>query len=44
MLMPQVEHFQQLHAALAVDAKGTGAGSGQFPDNIGAYCLDSGTD
>jgi hypothetical protein len=43
-LVPQVRHFQQLHAAMAVDAKATTASSGQFPDNIGAYCLDSGTD
>ena len=43
-LVPQAKQFQQRHAALAVDAKGTGASSGQFPDNIAAYCLASGTD
>lgn len=43
-LVPQVKQFQQLHAALAVDAKGTSPSSGQFPDNIGAYCVNSGTD
>lgn len=43
-LVPQVKQFQQLHAALAIDAKGTAISSGQFPDNIAAYCLDSGTD
>jgi hypothetical protein len=43
-LVPQVKQFQQLHAALAVDAKGPAPSSGQFPDNISAYCLDSGTD
>jgi hypothetical protein len=43
-LVPQVKQFQQFHAALAVDASGAAASSGQFPDNIGAYCLDSGTD
>ena len=43
-LVPQAKQFQQLHAALAVDTKGAAANSGQFPDNIGAYCLDSGTD
>jgi hypothetical protein len=37
-LVPQVKQFQQFHAAVAVDA------SGQFPDNIAAYCLNSGTD
>jgi hypothetical protein len=41
-LVPQAKQFQQRHAALAVDAKGT-ASSGQFPDNIAAYCLNSGT-
>jgi hypothetical protein len=40
-LVPQVKQFEQLHAALAVDARG--AATGQFPDNIGAYCLGSGT-
>ena len=43
-LVQQVVKFQQLHAVLAVDAKGAAAKSGQFADNIGAYCLDSGTD
>ena len=43
-LVPQVKQFQQLHAALAVDAKGATPSSGQFPDNISAYCLNSGTD
>jgi hypothetical protein len=43
-LVPQVKQFQQLHAALAVDAKEAAASSGQFPDNISAYCADSGTD
>jgi hypothetical protein len=42
-LVPQVKQFQQLHAALAVDAKEKAAASGQFPDNIGAYCVNSGT-
>jgi hypothetical protein len=41
-LVPQVKKFEQLHAALAVDAKGSA--TGQFPDNIGAYCVQSGTD
>jgi hypothetical protein len=41
-LVPQAKQFMQLHAALAVDAKGT-ARTGQFPDDIGAYCRDSGT-
>jgi hypothetical protein len=41
-LVPQAKQFLQLHAALAVDAKG--ATSGQFPDNIAAYCVVSGTD
>ena len=39
-LVPQVVQFQQRHAALAVDTKGTAT---QFPDNISAYCLNSGT-
>lgn len=43
-LVPQAKQFQQLHAALAVDAKGTAAKSEGFPDNIGAYCIVSGTD
>jgi hypothetical protein len=43
-LVPQVRQFQQRHAALAVDAKAAAASSGQFPDNISAYCLNSGTD
>ena len=43
-LVPQVRQFQQRNAALAVDVKGAAASSGQFPDNIGAYCLRSGTD
>lgn len=43
-LVPQVKQFQQFHAALAVDAGGAAGSSGQFPDNIAAYCLDSGTD
>jgi hypothetical protein len=42
-LVPQVIKFEQLRAALAVDAKGT-ASSGQFPDNISVYCAASGTD
>jgi hypothetical protein len=41
-LVPQAKQFLQLHAALAVDAKV--ATSGQFPDNIAAYCVVSGTD
>jgi hypothetical protein len=43
-LVPEVKQFQEAHAALAVDAKGTAASSGLFPDNIGAYCTASGTD
>jgi hypothetical protein len=43
-LVPQVKQFQQLHAALAVDAREAAVNPQQFPDNIGAYCLDSGTD
>jgi hypothetical protein len=43
-LVKQVVQFQLLHAALAVDARGTAARSGQFADNISAYCLASGTD
>jgi hypothetical protein len=43
-LVPQVKQFQQLHGALAVVPRGAAANSGQFPDNIGAYCIDSGTD
>jgi hypothetical protein len=43
-LVPQAKQFQQLHAALAVDAKAALTSAGQFPDNIGAYCVDSGTD
>ena len=43
-LVPQVKQFQQLHAALAVDGKGATASSGQFPDNIGAFCVNSGID
>jgi hypothetical protein len=43
-LVPAVKQFQQLHAALAVDAKGAAASSGQFPDNISAYCVNSGID
>jgi hypothetical protein len=40
-LVPQATQFLQFHAALAVDPHG--AGSGKFPDDIGAYCLNSGT-
>jgi hypothetical protein len=43
-LVPQVKQFQQVHAALAVAAKGDAGSAGQFPDNISAYCVDSGTD
>jgi hypothetical protein len=42
-LVPQAKQLQQFHGALAVDAKET-ASSGQFPNNIGTYCIDSGTD
>jgi hypothetical protein len=43
--VPQVKQFQQLHAGLAVDdSGGATTNSGQIPDNIAAYCLDSGTD
>lgn len=42
-LVPQVKQFQQLHGALAVDPNGPATNSGQFPDNIGAYCRVSGT-
>jgi hypothetical protein len=42
-LVPQAKQFQQFHAALAVDAKAAATNSAQFPDNISAYCLDSGT-
>jgi hypothetical protein len=38
--VPQVKQFQQLHAAMAAAANHSGA----VPDNIGTYCLDSGTD
>lgn len=43
-LVKQTVQFLQWHAALAVDAKGTAATSGQWADNISAYCLGSGTD
>jgi len=43
-LVPEAKQFQQLHAALAVDAKVTAANSAGFPDNISAYCIESGTD
>jgi hypothetical protein len=42
-IVNQIVQFQRLHAAMAVDAKGTAARSGQFADNIGAYCIGSGT-
>jgi hypothetical protein len=44
-LVPQVKQLQQqFHAAMAVDAKTAVPSSGQFPDNVAAYCVDSGTD
>jgi hypothetical protein len=43
-LVKEIVQFQRLHAALAVDARGTAARSGQFADNISAYCVGSGTD
>jgi hypothetical protein len=43
-LVPQVKQFQQLHAAEAVHAKSITASSEQFPNNITAYCVSSGTD
>jgi hypothetical protein len=41
-LVPQVKQFMQVHGAMAVDPGGA-ANSGQFPDNIAAYCFASGS-
>ena len=43
-LVPQVKQLQQLRGAMAVDGKTATASSGEFPDNIAAYCVNSGTD
>jgi hypothetical protein len=43
-LVQQLAQYQQEHPAVAVDATGTAARSGQFADNIIAYCAGSGTD
>jgi hypothetical protein len=42
-LVEQLAKYSQVHPAAAVDAAGTAARSGQFADNIIAYCGGSGT-
>ncbi len=42
-LVEQIVQSQKLHPAMAVDASGAAAKSGQFADNITANCDNSGT-